>query len=132
MNAKDRQALQIERLRKFDKAVYDTRINCGETQAFTFTYNGNPDELEGFKIHCKTCTKVKMEGNVFVITYSAPACVDYTENKDRGETQLSYTSSVSVYFKDGQPLQNFNDAGELRENPDKVPVSLQIRSTILI
>lgn len=130
MNPVERQKLLLDRMAKFEKVVHDTIIKCGETQEFTFVYNGNPEELEGYKIHCKTCTTVRKEGNKLIATFKAPSCGDYVDNKARGENQQTYTSNISVYFKDGQPINFYNDAGELKENPDKVPVSLQIRTVI--
>jgi hypothetical protein len=130
MTPVERQKLLLDRMKQFERVTYDTVINCGETQQFAFVYKGNPDEIEGYKIHCKSCTTVKRNGNILMATFKAPSCGDYLEHKQRGETQQSYTSNITVYFKDDQPLHKYNDDGELKENPDKVAVSLQIRTVI--
>lgn len=130
MNPVERQALQLQRIKEFDRVTYDTRIKAGESQKFTFTYNADPQNIEGFKIHCKTCTTVRREGNVFHITFSAPPKSDYAKQIAQGDKQSQYTSAVSVYFKDGQQIQLYDKDGQLKDNPDKVAVSLQIRATI--
>lgn len=131
MTPVERQKVLLDRTAMFEKAVMTTDIHCGETQQFAFVYKGNPEDIEGYKVHCKTCTKVAKEGNILRATFTAPGCGDYYENKQKGETEQHYTSHISVYFKDGQPLQIFTPAGEIKDNPDKVAVSLQIRTRIL-
>lgn len=130
MRPEERQALLIKRNSEFERVTFDTRIKAGETQKFKFVYKENPDNIEGYKIHCKTCTEVQRNGGVFEVTFKAPPRSDYMTQIKNGDTSSQYTSSISVYFKDGQPVSFFNDKGELKDNPDKIIVSLQIRTVI--
>lgn len=130
MTPVERDQLRIKRLKEFDRAVVDTKIKCGETQTFDFTYQGDPANIQGHKIGCRTCTTVKREDNVFKVTFKAPPLSDYATNIARGEKEQQYTSNVTVYFNDGEGTQTFGTNGELTDNPDKVPVNLQIRATI--
>lgn len=131
MTPVDRQKLLIERTQKFKPAVVDTVINAGETQEFLFTYEGPASDLEGHKIGCRSCTEVSRQDNVFKITFKAPPKSDYASQIAEGKKSSKYTSNITVYFNDGEPTQKYNERHELTDNPDKVPISLQIRATIM-
>jgi hypothetical protein len=131
MTPVDRQKLLVERTRKFNPAVYDTTINAGETQEFLFTYDGPGSEIEGHKIGCRSCTTVKREDNVLRVAFTAPPRSDYESQIAEGKKSSKYTSNITVYFNDGEPTQKYNEKRELTDNPDKVPISLQIRATIV-
>ena len=120
MTPVDRQKLLIERTRKFTPAVYDTTINAGETQ-----------EIAGHKIGCRSCTTVTKVDNGLKVAFTAPPRSDYESQIAEGKKSSKYTSNVTVYFEDGEPTQKFNEKQELTDNPDKVPISLQIRATIV-
>lgn len=131
MTPVDRQKLLIERTRKFTPAVYDTTINAGETQEFVFVYGGPMSEIAGHKIGCRSCTTVTKVDNGLKVAFTAPPRSDYESQIAEGKKSSKYTSNVTVYFEDGEPTQKFNEKQELTDNPDKVPISLQIRATIV-
>lgn len=130
MTPVERQELLLKRLAEFDRVTVDTRLKAGETQTFTFQYKEDPSNLESYDIKCKSCTKVKKDGANFEVAFTAPPVSDYAHKISQGQKEEKYTSTVSIYFNDGLPIQTVNENGELKNNPDKVAVSLQIRSTI--
>ena len=130
MTPVERDQLRLKRMGQFDRVIHDTVIKAGDTQEFEFNYLGDAADIQGHKIGCRSCTTVNRDGGKFKLTFKAPPVSDYTANIARGETEQQYTSTVTVYFSDGEPTQKFGEKGDLTDNPDKVPVNLQVRATI--
>lgn len=131
MKPQERDTLRVERAKLFDKVVTNTTINCGESQEFVFTYSGDPKDLKGYKVGCRSCTKVKIEGNKVIVTFTAPPLKDYALKVAKGEQFENYTSVVTIYFDEANIMHRFSENGELVDNPDVVPVNLQVRAKIM-
>lgn len=130
MKPEERQKLILKRASEFDKTFESVKLKCGETKTCVFTYQEDPDQLESYKISCRSCTTVDKQGGQFAITFKAPQKQDYQLKIDKGIKEDKYTSNVLVYFKDNLPMNLVDSSGELKPNPDKVSVSLEIRATI--
>lgn len=119
----------MARLASFQPPVHEVSIKAGETVTRRFEYVGT-EPIEAYAVGCKSCTKVKMEGSGFTVAFIAPPKTNYKNHIQQGITVDQYTAGVTVYFKDGQPVQIVSDTGELVDNLDKVPISIQIRANI--
>lgn len=103
---------------EFKDPTPEMPVPKGEIKAF----------IEDYKHGCE-CTKMKIHDDGIEIMFTYPKKKAEWDEK-YPDRRVPYSTSITLYFKDGRPMKKLDDTGGMVLNMDKTKIALTVHGTL--